>query len=584
MLKMRRLSQEDDNLTALIVDNSNFSADTVKQGLAQLGVHKVKNATNYLSAIQMIKREKFNVIFCEYELKDGLFGIELLKEVKEIPDYYPAFIVTTSNNAKGIMVEILQNTPEDILLKPFNAIDFNNKIYKILTSYVKTKEVRMALAQKDYEKALGLFNSQKIKELTLKNKALFSWVTRSKIEIMLYQKQYKNIEDYTDFLINSGNCDLEWVRAFNIQSLLFQKSYDEVIKRANKCIEKYPLSIKSYLYLGSAHHQINELDISRKIYNRALDLSKRSIEAKRAISKVIHESGDSEEAFFSYKGLIELVSKSKEKKPEDYSNYANIAKEYAEMDIDVNPGNAILKALDIIKEGQSNFPDELSFDLHEKIYDAQSLLNRGQNEEALKKIESAMKVFSKILNKNSVALINTIITLQQLGEEIRANSLKDSLHSHDGSTKKNLEKRLKSYKNKEVEIFKKVKETLSEADRCIENNEYSIAVSKVREAVSYSPDSTALYFKLLDIELNFLETGAFAKIHIENCIHDFKECKAKLSTLSDQKKFKKSVKRFKDFVACHGGSFNNNKIIAQPKPSNKRELPRERRNTQMKIK
>lgn len=549
MSKMLKMVPKETNVTALVIEKSEFELTVIKKFLTQMGITDVEYAHNINKASKLIAKNKYNLILCEYELKKENYGIDLLKEIRKENNYNPAFVLMTSNNNKETLVDILQHTPEDILIKPFTAEIFNNRIHQVVLSFITTKNIRKALEKEDYETALHYLSSTEIQNRMKKNKAFSSWVSRTKIEILMNLKRYRAAEDYTSYLISNENNDLESFRTYHVKALLMQKNYSEAIRAATECIKKYPLSIKSYLYLGEAYYNVDFLEQSTKSYKRALDLSKRSIPARRAISKIFHEIGNCEEALDSYQKLMSLIEKSKEQEVEDYYNYANVTKENAEINLDTSTGQAIVEALDIIKRGQNNFPDDILLDVQEKIYHAQELLHKGNEKAALSKIESTMKSFSHILNRNSIALINTIITLQQLGEDDKAESLKEGMLINKMNEElPTFELRLSSFKNKDFKTKRQIESLLKDSDDYINENYYPQAISRLKEALELSPDSSALHFKLLETELTYMESGGLSKPQLSLCIQDFKNCRSVLTTINEQNQLKKIVKRFKALV------------------------------------
>lgn len=489
-----------DQLSILIVDNSDFEISTVRRWLQQIGITKIESANTTPKAARMLSKEKFDIVLCEYDLSNST-GIELLKEIRCSGRYNPCFNIMTSNSDRQTMVEILESTPDDILVKPFSPDAFMKRIVKIIKTYQYTRGIRKAISNCDYEHALRLTSENHLSNIIATNQAFSAWLERTKIEIMIKQSRMRNVEKYTDMLLENKRFDLEWVRTYNIKALLEQKSYDDVIYRSQKCLEKYPLSIKSHLFLGDAYYKKNQLKLSTKSYNRALTLSKKSITAQRAISRVHHEIGDYENALDSYKRLMQLIENSVEKKPEDFHQYANLKKESAEIKIDDDIASAVKESVNILKKGQEAFPDDIIMDVLQEVLEAQDLVHKGKGQEALRKIESTMKEFEYVINRNGAALVNSILIYQQIGKDNEVVKLKNKMEDSKSLMDipmTTLESRFNSFKNKDKESFDKVTELLKSAKLALSNEKFDQSILYLKKAIQIAPNSLSIGFLYLE--------------------------------------------------------------------------------------
>lgn len=536
------------DLSTLIIEKSDFEITTIKKLLQQLGLETIEVAKNISQAKKLLKKGTFDLVFCEYELSNES-GLELLKDLRLSNNFEPAFIIMTSNNSKETIVELLESVPDDILIKPFAASFFHMKVEKTIKSYKETKNIRKMMASNDYEAALKAVCDPRFDFLTLNNTHLSSWLEKKKIEIMMAQKRYDNVINHIEILLKSKKFDLESVRTCQIAALFEKKHYDEVIKKSIDCLSKHPLSIKSHIFLGHAYYEKGLITQSTKCYNQALRLSKRSIVAQRAVSKIFHEVGDYEKSIESYKRLIRLVEKSVEKKEEDYYGYANAKKESAELALKGDMNQTLTEAINIIKKGQFNFPNSLLLDVHEHVLDIQALVSVGKEKKAMKKMEIIKRDFEQVINRNGSALVNTLIAHQQLGNDHEVNKLKNiAKESKELKVSMNsLDKRMNSFKNIKAEDKRKIEELLKKADSLIENDNHGMAIQKLKEALDLSPKSITIAAHILETQLTTLEKKLTPLI-LEDC---YKTCfyfKKFITTQAEKKQFIQYSKRIKRLI------------------------------------
>lgn len=537
-----------DNLSVLVVDKSDFEITTIRRWLQQIGIIKIESTNSHSRAIKLIKKDRYDIILCEYDLT-GNSGLELFKEVKLLKNYNPCFAMMTSSNDTQTMVELLESTPDDILVKPFSPDSFLKRSRRIMKSYKETKDIRSALNVGDYEKALSIASDSYYEELAKSSQSFGAWLEKTKIEIMVKQKRLKNVEQYTDLLLKNKKYDLEWVRTYNIKALLEQKSYDLVIERAQECLKRYPLSIKSYLYLGDAFYKKNQLKQSTKNYSRALELSKTSISAQRSISRVHHEIGDYEQALASYKRLMQLIDKSIEKRPEDFHQYANLKKESAEIILDENIDAALKESIAILKKGQESFPDDIVMDVLSDIMEAQDFLHKGKQKAALRKMEETMKEFEYVINRNGAALVNSVLTFQQLGKEPEVEKLKNQIKESKAIIDiplTTLESRFNSFKNKDKESFDKITTVIKQAKEDLKEEKYTLAIGKLKSAVELAPNSLSIGFMLLDACISNLDSQKIIEQQFfTDAFSIYKSLKDKTTTQMEEKQILTAGKKLK---------------------------------------
>ncbi|MBM25443.1 MAG: hypothetical protein CL760_07150 [Chloroflexi bacterium] len=536
-------------LSVLLVDKSDFEINTTKKWLQQLGITKIESANNLQKGLKLVKRDRPDIILCEYELKNDS-GLELLKEIRLMNSYTPSFSIMTSNTAQETIVELLEIVPEDIFIKPFSPDSFNKKTTEIIKRYLSTKEIRKAIDTKDFELALTLASDKKYDDLASSNTAFSSWLEKTKLEIMLSQKRFSNVVDYAELLLGNKKYDLEWLRTYQLKAHYELGSYQIVIDKGEKIVKKYPLSIKAHILMGDSYYKLKKLTLSTKSYNRALSLSKNSISAQRSVSKVHHEIGDYETSMESYKKLMTLIERSVEKKAEDYYEYANLKKENAEVKLEANLDKAISEALNILKQGQKNFPDDALFDVQKQILDTQELLTKGKKKEALIKMNTTMSEFEHLINRSGSAILNSLITFQQLGEEDKVENLKIKLENNKVDyVKSTLDARLNSFKTQELELSEKINSLIRDYMKDFQNEQFESAAMKAQSALSLAPKSIEIVLKLLESKVKHIEKSLEMEA-VESATKVFKEYKENKMTIIENERFKEFGKKLKDLTVA----------------------------------
>ncbi len=117
----------------LLVDNDNYTVSFIKHVLKKFC--NLNIAKEGLSAIELVKEKKYDVIFMDINLGFGMNGIETTKEIRKIKGYESTPIVAlTAFSMAGDKENFLSQGLTHYLSKPFLTKDLKNLVEKILLS------------------------------------------------------------------------------------------------------------------------------------------------------------------------------------------------------------------------------------------------------------------------------------------------------------------------------------------------------------------------------------------------------------------------------------------------------------------
>jgi len=120
-------------VSVLVVDDAPFIRDLVKKALrSHFPGIRIEDAVNGRKAQQMLSRERFDLILCDWEMPE-MSGLELLTwcrtqdALKTTP-----FIMVTSRGDKENVVQAIQAGVSDFVGKPFSNEQLTSKVRKAL--------------------------------------------------------------------------------------------------------------------------------------------------------------------------------------------------------------------------------------------------------------------------------------------------------------------------------------------------------------------------------------------------------------------------------------------------------------------
>lgn len=168
--------------------------------------------TNEIEALEKFRNNEIDFIICDINLPRKN-TIEFLSEVKIKDSKIPILIVTTSTNQEYVF-SCLKIGVTDYFVKPFEPIEFIEKIEKILDNLEKERELDFYNETiKDYMDTIG------------------------KVAVVsIFDLEYKLVY-FNDFLIEVSKYDFEELVSFDFLSLLHPDLSKEFIKKITNDLE-----------------------------------------------------------------------------------------------------------------------------------------------------------------------------------------------------------------------------------------------------------------------------------------------------------------------------------------------------------
>ena len=122
------------NIEVLVVDDFATMRRILKNILRQIGFTNISEADDGKSALNMLKKQKFDLVLCDWNMPE-MSGLELLKKVKaddglkDIP-----FVMVTAEAQKDNIIQAVQAGVSNYVVKPFTAETINEKLEKVFGS------------------------------------------------------------------------------------------------------------------------------------------------------------------------------------------------------------------------------------------------------------------------------------------------------------------------------------------------------------------------------------------------------------------------------------------------------------------
>ncbi|MDN5379654.1 response regulator [Thermodesulfobacterium sp.] len=120
------------NLKVLVVDDFATMRKIIKNILTQLGFKNIFEADDGSSALELLKKEKIDLIISDWNMPK-MNGLELLKAVRNDPNLKDTiFVMVTAEAQKDNVIEAIKHGVNQYIVKPFTPETLKEKLEKVL--------------------------------------------------------------------------------------------------------------------------------------------------------------------------------------------------------------------------------------------------------------------------------------------------------------------------------------------------------------------------------------------------------------------------------------------------------------------
>ena len=194
------------NIKVGIVEDKMIIAQSIAKTLRELGYTPCEPAVSYSEAMEMIERDKPDILLLDIILSGHKDGIDVAMKVKE--DYDIPFIFLTANSDAATVERAKKAAPPAYLVKPFNKEDLYTSIEICLHNFSERKRGKVEIEKGNYVINNFLFIKQAQNFVKVKVEDI-TYIESDHVYITVHTTTNKflvrsNIQNYMD-LIDSKN-------------------------------------------------------------------------------------------------------------------------------------------------------------------------------------------------------------------------------------------------------------------------------------------------------------------------------------------------------------------------------------------
>ena len=294
--------------------------ETIKLILGLLGARFIVEAESGIDAITAMKKDRFDIVLCDYNLlgkKTGQHVLEEARHLKLLPVNAIFMMIATDEHRLDLEPSAVDNKPDDYLIKPFSQKQLSTVIEKC-----DNRKKYLAGIENEIDKGnlyQALHNCEKI--LKLNDKSMRLHLFKMQAELSIKVGDFKAAEKiYQDILHKR---ELPWARLGLGVVAFCLADYDQAVKTFQELIGQYPAMLEAYDWLVKVYEATGSDQLALSALNSAVTLAPQSILRQRKLALLADKIENIEIAQKAYTAIIELGKNSIHRSFADYSGLAN---------------------------------------------------------------------------------------------------------------------------------------------------------------------------------------------------------------------------------------------------------------------
>jgi len=415
----------------LIIDDFQEMRVMLRTMVEPLAPEMIKLAQNGEDAIECLENNKFDVVFCDYNLGKGKDGQQVLEEAKhrELLSYDSIYMMCTAENTSEMVMGAIDYLPDDYISKPFNRTVIHARLKKQLEKKENLKDISKAIADKNHKKAIAYCD--KLLQDTPPNRLD---LLKIKGELITTLGNYDVAADLYEDIIEER--DIPWAYLSLGKVRYLQDDFDEAIEVFEGLVKENSSNVAAYDWLAKTYEALDELDKAQEMLNIGVIKSPKSLIRQRKLAQVAYKNEDLKTAQSAFEHAINVGQHSCYKQPDDYNGLAKTL---------VDSGHAD-DAFNIAEKMAKDFKNDSNAEMVAAITKGMVHTSKGDKEAAEECLQGAMELFNQNPQglSTDIALELTDLCLST-GKDDDANEITKNLVRNHHDDKKLIERTKKIY-------------------------------------------------------------------------------------------------------------------------------------------
>jgi CheY-like chemotaxis protein len=329
----------------LIIDDMEGMRSQLRMSLSSAGFAKLHVVGSIKEALERMSSTRYDIILCDYALGDSTDGQQFLEYLRtnDLITRNTIFVMITAEQGYQKVVAASECAPDDYVLKPFTAAQFNTRLEKLLERQAYFAVIDKATDSKNWGRVIAECD----KKLSFKDR-YFIDICKIKCSALMRADRAQDAANlYGEILARHP---MGWAKLGLARALLQLNKKEEAKTLAQEIMQESPQFMASYDFLGKVLALSGEKNAALDVLQKARAVSPGTMSRVREMSNLAVSAGKPEvaEAIMS-----QALQKHKYSPVRQANDYAVLSKAL------VNQGKSS-EALSVVADAQKSFKDDHS--------------------------------------------------------------------------------------------------------------------------------------------------------------------------------------------------------------------------------
>lgn len=278
---------------------------------------RIMMADNGNEAITLLKETKFDIVLCDFILKSGKNGQQVLEQAKHQSLIDPSclWIMISAEKAMEAISGMAEYKPDAYILKPITEDGLRSRLLKIQAKKKAFAEIYLAMRQQDHEKAMQLCNQRLVT-----NKAYIADLLRIKCDLLLLTGEYEAAQQFLDTILKER--DIPWAKVALARIFFKKNELDSAKDLLTETIETNPTYIEAHDLLAQILLAQSQVEEAAAVLERVVKLSPNSVARQKMLGDIAMKTGKLPDAERAFRKCISLGENSVHKSADAYLSLA----------------------------------------------------------------------------------------------------------------------------------------------------------------------------------------------------------------------------------------------------------------------
>jgi DNA-binding response OmpR family regulator len=329
----------------MVIDDLEGMRSQLRMSLSSAGFAKLHVVSSIKDALERMKSNRYDVILCDYALGDGTDGQQFLEYLRtnDLITRNTIFVMITAEQGYKKVVAASECAPDDYVLKPFTAAEFNLRLEKLLERQEYFSVIDKATDTKNWGRVIVECD----KRLAFKDKNFIDLCKIKCSALMRANRQQDAADLYNEILLLRP---IGWAKLGLARALQQLNKTEEATRLAKEIMQETPQFMAAYDFLGKILATSGDKNAALDVLQKAREVSPGTMSRVREMSNLAVSAGKPEMA---EEVMRQALQKHKHSPVRQANDYAVLSKAL------VNQGKST-EALTVVADAQKSFKDDHS--------------------------------------------------------------------------------------------------------------------------------------------------------------------------------------------------------------------------------